>query len=71
MGTGGESYKHLNRLGLIVRHGKGMELVRELQLQLGPLTGVGGGVPMSPVDFKKSQCHMSLSLIYSHVPGQI
>ena len=25
------------------------------------------GVPMSPVDFKKWQCRMSLSLIYAHV----
>ena len=25
------------------------------------------GGPMSPVDFKKWQCHMSLSLIYAHV----
>ena len=31
----------------------------------------GGGVATSPVDFKKYQCHMSLSLIYSHVACQI
>ena len=29
----------------------------------GPLTGV----PMSPVDFKKCQCGVSLSLVYAHV----
>ena len=31
----------------------------------GPLTGGGGG--MSPVNFKKSLCRMSLSLIIAHV----
>ena len=36
---------------------------------VGPLTG--GGLPMSPVDFKKWQCHMSLPLIYARVACQI
>ena len=38
---------------------------------VGPLTGGGGGVPMSPVDFKKWQCHMSLPLSYARVACQI
>ena len=29
------------------------------RILLGPLMG-GGGVPMSPVDFKKTLCHMSV-----------
>ena len=36
----------------------------------GPLD-VGGGVPMSPVDFKKSQYRASLMLIFAHVARQI
>ena len=35
------------------------------------LTGGGGGGPMSPVDFKKWQCRMCLSLIYAHVTCRI
>ena len=39
---------------------------------LGALNGGGGGgVPMSPVNFKKWQCRMSLSLIYAHVACRI
>ena len=36
----------------------------------GALDG-GGGVPMSPADFKKWQRRISLSLIYAHVTCQI
>ena len=31
----------------------------------------GGGVPVVPVDFKKWQCRMSLSLVYAHVDRRI
>ena len=38
---------------------------------MGPLmVGGRGGVPASPVDFKKWQCRMSLSHIYAHAEFQ-
>ena len=43
--------------------------VREGSTELGPGPSRGPltGVPVSYVDFKKCQCHMSLSLIYVHI----
>ena len=39
--------------------------------ELGRLMGGGGRGPMSHVDFKKWQCHMSLSLIFPNVTCRI